>query len=73
MNNVEALFYKTLDKNVNCSLCPHNCIIKDGSTGICNVRRNIKGKLVSENYGRLSAINFDPIEKNHYIIFTLVQ
>lgn len=63
MNNVEALFYKTLDKKVNCSLCPHNCIIKDGSTGICNVRRNIKGKLVSENFGRLSAINFDPIEK----------
>ncbi len=63
MNNVEALFYKRLNDKVNCNLCPHNCKIKDGDTGICNVRRNVEGKLISENFGRLSAINFDPIEK----------
>jgi pyruvate formate lyase activating enzyme len=63
MNIVEASFYNRLNGKVNCNLCPHNCRIKEGDTGICNVRRNIEGKLISENYGILSAINFDPIEK----------
>ncbi len=64
MNGAEALFYEKLyDKRVKCHLCPHNCSIKDGDTGICSVRRNIEGQLISENYGLLSSVNFDPIEK----------
>ncbi len=60
----EALFYTAIENNkVICNLCPHNCTIKPGALGICKVRKNIDGRLFSENYALLSAINFDPIEK----------
>ncbi len=59
----EALYYRQTDENVRCLLCPHQCLIHDGKAGICRVRRNEKGKLYTEIYGKLSSINFDPIEK----------
>lgn len=60
----EALYYrKTGDNRVNCELCPHRCVIADGKTGICGVRSNKDGVLLSDAYGRLLACNLDPIEK----------
>lgn len=60
----EALFYKKIDKNnVKCNLCYHNCIIKDGSRGFCNIRENKNGTLFSLTYGKIIANNIDPIEK----------
>jgi len=44
-------------------LCPHNCIINEGKFGLCNVRQNENGKLISDNYAQVSAIHSDPIEK----------
>jgi pyruvate formate lyase activating enzyme len=38
-------------------------MIPDGKTGTCLVRRNVKGKLMAETWGNLSAIHFDPVEK----------
>jgi len=61
---MEALFYhKVDDEKVKCELCPHNCIINNRKSGICKVRVNTKGILISENYGIVSSIGFDPIEK----------
>jgi pyruvate formate lyase activating enzyme len=58
------MFYKKLDnKKVLCSLCPHNCIINDGETGICNVRKNKDGILYSINYAKVTSLAMDPIEK----------
>lgn len=60
----EALYYEKLTEGrVQCQLCPHNCIINEGKTGICKVRRNYNGILISENYGLLCSVRFDPIEK----------
>ncbi len=60
----EALYYeKKEDKRVQCKLCPHNCIINEGKTGICKVRKNTDGILVSLNYEELSAVHPDPVEK----------
>ncbi len=60
----EALYYeKKENKTVQCQLCPHLCIIKNGNRGICGVRKNIDGKLIAETYGRVSALQSDPIEK----------
>lgn len=62
--NTEALWYLPLnDETVQCTLCPHNCILKEGKSGICRVRINQAGKLMTEVNGFVSAINFDPIEK----------
>lgn len=61
---MEAKFYiQKENAKVQCTLCPHNCILKEGQIGICKVRRNTNGKLISENYGKISGYHFDPIEK----------
>ncbi|MBN4056456.1 AmmeMemoRadiSam system radical SAM enzyme [bacterium AH-315-K05] len=65
----EAYFYKSIAESVICILCPHKCLIKINETGICAVRKNIDGKLYSMNYGRLSSINLDPIEKKPLMRF----
>ncbi len=60
----ESKYYETLKNNiVKCLICPHECEITDGSTGICNSRYNDSGKLYSINYGLATALNIDPIEK----------
>ncbi len=60
----EAAFYKKLDgEKVQCLLCPHECVINVGKRGICHVRKNVGGKFISENYGQVCSLHFDPIEK----------
>ena len=60
----QALYYKQLENNiVQCELCPKKCVIKEGKTGDCRTRKNIKGELISLVYGRAVAFNIDPIEK----------
>lgn len=60
----EAMFYKKLENNVvECLLCPHNCRINEGKYGVCDVRKNINGTLVTENYGIITSVAMDPIEK----------
>lgn len=60
----EAMFYvKKEAGNLECQLCPHNCLIKEDQRGICRVRVNHQGKLYTENYGEISSMGVDPIEK----------
>lgn len=60
----EAFLYKKLLENkVQCLNCAHKCVLPPGKTGICGVRKNIDGKLYSLNYGKIVALNVDPIEK----------
>ena len=51
------------DGRVECTLCPHHCIIAEGKTGVCRSRRNQGGVLVSEVYGKPCSLAIDPIEK----------
>lgn len=61
---MECMYYeKTKDNKIKCHLCPHSCIISEGNTGICNVRKNVEGKLMSLNYGKHTSYAYDPIEK----------
>jgi len=48
---------------VECDLCPHGCVISPGRRGICGVRENRAGALVSLNYFVASSCAMDPIEK----------
>lgn len=60
----EAEFYTKLAKNyVRCDLCPNNCVLKDGETGICRVRQNLNGTLYTLVYNQPVSLNIDPIEK----------
>jgi len=59
-----ALYYNKIgDSKVQCYLCPHNCVIKAENTGACRARANIEGELYSLNYGKITSIALDPIEK----------
>jgi pyruvate formate lyase activating enzyme len=60
----EALFYRKMaDSRVRCVLCPRFCIIQEGKTGACGVRKNQKGTLFSTEYGKPCSLQIDPIEK----------
>ncbi len=60
----EALFYQKRDDGaVQCGLCSHRCLVKEGKRGICGVRENREGTLYSLVYGRCISQAIDPIEK----------
>lgn len=59
-----ALLWRTLkDDTVQCRLCSHFCRIEAGNTGLCGVRRNDGGELVSLSYDKVAALHLDPVEK----------
>ncbi len=57
-------YFKIIDsKTIQCTACYRFCLIEDGKTGFCNVRRNQNNKLVSLVYGKPISVCVDPIEK----------
>ncbi|MBR2991861.1 MAG: AmmeMemoRadiSam system radical SAM enzyme [Clostridiales bacterium] len=46
-----------------CEVCFRHCDIKEGALGACNARGCKNGKVVAVNYGRVTALALDPIEK----------
>lgn len=46
-----------------CGLCPHHCALEPGQTGLCRARTNRDGTVVCSNYGRVTALALDPVEK----------
>ena len=46
-----------------CSLCPHHCQLAPGQTGFCRARSHREGKIRPDNYGFLTSLALDPIEK----------
>jgi len=66
----EAQYYHLHgEDSVQFVLCPHNCIIKEGKTGICGVRQNKGGTLYSLIYEKPCAVHVDPIEKKTTVPF----
>ncbi len=60
----EAQFYTKLENQiVRCDLCPWNCVLKPGQTGVCKVRSNENGILQTHVYNKIAAFGIDPIEK----------
>lgn len=48
---------------VKCPYCPHHCELSENKTGYCRSRTNRNGQSVSVNYGKVTSIALDPIEK----------
>lgn len=46
-----------------CPICPHACTLSEGQRGICHARIARGGVVVDENYGRVTSLALDPIEK----------
>ena len=51
------------NSKVQCLLCPRNCILKEGQSGFCHVRKNIDGQIILQTYGYNTGLAIDPIEK----------
>lgn len=49
--------------SIPCELCFHHCQLKEGQAGLCRARANRGGRIVPLNYGKLTALALDPIEK----------
>jgi len=58
-----ARFWKKLDGDVQCLLCPRNCRIAPGKRGFCGARENEGGTLYTLVYGSVVSMAADPIEK----------
>lgn len=48
---------------ITCPYCFHHCRIKEGMVGFCRARLNEAGRNVCANYGRITGLALDPIEK----------
>ncbi|HHU77369.1 MAG TPA: AmmeMemoRadiSam system radical SAM enzyme [Clostridiales bacterium] len=62
----KALYWKKDGERIHCLLCPHNCLIAEGKSGICSVRVNKEGVLQTINYGEIATLSLDPVEKKPF-------
>ena len=46
-----------------CNVCFHHCDLKEGQLGLCLARRGTRDGVVCDNYGRVTGLALDPIEK----------
>lgn len=46
-----------------CELCFHHCDLFEGQTGFCRARACRDGDIVPLNYGKVTSVALDPIEK----------
>ena len=46
-----------------CDVCFHHCHLSEGRTGTCGARICRDGRIVPENYGKITSLALDPIEK----------
>ena len=52
-----------------CNVCMHHCSLEEGKTGICRARKNEEGTIRSTNYGKITSIDLDPMEKKPLLHF----
>lgn len=60
----ETMYFEKLeDGKIRCRICFKNCVVPPGGTGFCHNRINKAQSLYNIVYGRPSAVQFDPVEK----------
>ena len=52
-----------------CEVCFHHCVLKEGMHGRCRARMNRNGENGCANYGRITSLALDPIEKKPLAMF----
>ena len=61
---LETKYYTKLkDKKIRCGTCFRKCVVEPDKRGFCRARINIDGSYYSLTYGRPSALQIDPVEK----------
>ncbi len=64
-----TLFEPGKSQRVRCLACAHKCLLTNGKSGLCGVRKNEEGVLRLLVYNRPAALNIDPIEKKPLLHF----
>ncbi len=59
----EAAHYVKLDRNVQCKVCPNNCILAPGDRSHCRNKVNRDGTLYTLAYANPCTFHVDPVEK----------
>lgn len=59
----EAKYYLKLGRNIQCKLCPNECLLAPEDRSHCRTRVNKDGTLYTLGYGNPCAFHVDPIEK----------
>jgi pyruvate formate lyase activating enzyme len=59
----EGYHYLKLGRNVQCKICPNNCILEPGDRSHCRNRINRDGTLYTLAYGNPCSFHVDPVEK----------
>ncbi len=59
----EGRHYLKLGRNVQCKVCPNNCILAPGDRSHCRNRVNHDGTLYTLAYGNPCTFHVDPVEK----------
>lgn len=52
-----------------CPVCWRHCVIKDGERGFCGARSAKEGTVFPANYGQVTSLALDPIEKKPFAFF----
>ena len=52
-----------------CDVCFRHCKLEENSTGFCGARTRLTGQIVPANYGKLTSLALDPIEKKPLKMF----
>lgn len=63
MERAAVLYEKLPGGRVRCNVCQWRCVINPGKLGVCRMRINRDGALYAMNYGEVSSVAADPIEK----------
>jgi pyruvate formate lyase activating enzyme len=59
----EGSHYLKLGSNVQCKVCPNNCVLEPGDRSHCRNKVNRGGTLYTMAYGNPCAFHVDPVEK----------
>jgi pyruvate formate lyase activating enzyme len=59
----EAMWYESSGSLIQCTLCPHACILGENDRGFCRTRVVKEKKLHTIAYGNPCAVHLDPMEK----------
>lgn len=59
----EASHYLKLGRNVQCKVCPNNCLLSPGDRSHCRNRVNVDGTLYTLAYANPCTFHIDPVEK----------
>lgn len=52
-----------------CHTCMHHCSLEPGQRGLCRARKNEDGRIVCENYGKITSLALDAVEKKPLKLF----